>query len=290
MRRLTTALVALLAILCAHAIPASAIAMQTFGKPWCKGAPVRDYRGPLEALPPAQHPPEQLPFGPPKLNLYDFSFPVIVGEGSFGFGFFDETYRDRTLHLNWELTVRVSRINSRGGILRMVEERTLRLEEVSHPGEIDLRLRVPAGPALYRYDMEFRELQNGELLGSYSEYLRVVHRTFHARIAVNRPAFRPGQTAYARVENPGTEGIFFGLDYDVQRFDTGRWVHYPSGHSAGSLLIGLSMGSGGSGWCMRFHVPAHAEPGWYRFTKDLAPASRFRHERTYTAAFRVTKG
>jgi hypothetical protein len=288
MRRLSTALVALLMILCARAIPASAIEMQTFGKPWCKGAPVHDYRAPLKSLPQVQHPPEQLPFGPPKLSLYDPSFPVIVGEGGFGYGFFDETYRDRTLHLNWELTARVSRINNRGESMQTVKTRTLRLEEVSRPGEIDLRLRVPAGPALYRYDLEFHDLQSGELLGSYSEYLRVVRRTFHARIAVNRPAFRPGQTAYARVENPGTEGIFFGLDYDVQRFDSGRWVHYPSGPSGGWLLIGLSMGSGGSGWCMRFHVPATAEPGWYRFIKDLAPASRFRHEHMYTAAFRVT--
>jgi hypothetical protein len=288
MRRLTTVLVALLAILCARAVPASAIEMQTFGKPWCKGTPVHDYRAPLEALPPVRRPPEKLPFGPHKLNLYDFSFPVIVGEGSVGFGFYDEAFPHRTLHLNWEITVRVSRVNSLGEVLRMVEERTLRLEEVSHPDEIDLRLRVPAGPALYRYDLEFDDLQSGELLGSYSEYLRVVRRTFHARIAANRPAFRPGQTAYARVENPGTEGIFFGLDYDVQRFGAGRWVHYPSGHSAGSLLIGLSMGGGGSGWCMRFRVPATAEPGWYRFIKDLAPASRFRHERMYTAAFRVT--
>src|ERR1700751_1437208 len=119
MRRPGTVLVALLAILCAHAVPASASIMHTFGKSWCHGGSVHDCRPPLQALPPVQRPPEKLPFGPSKLNLYDFSFPVIVGEGSAGFGFSDETFRDRTLQLNWELTVRVSRIDSRGEILRM---------------------------------------------------------------------------------------------------------------------------------------------------------------------------
>jgi len=292
MHRLSTLLVAFLAILFAHVVRASAIEMHAYGKSWCKGVSVHDYRAPLDALSPVQHPPEQLPFGPHKLNLYSTAFsPVIVGKGGFGYGFFDETYRHRTLHLNWEVSARLSRIDRRGEPVQVVRTRTLRLADISDPAEeIDLWLRVPAGPALYRYDLEFHDLQSGELLGSYSEYLRVVRRTFHARIAVNRPSFHPGQTAYARVENPGTEGIFFGLDYDVQRFNAGRWVHYPSGHSGGWLLIGLLMGSGESGWCMRFHVPATAEPGWYRFVKDLAPASRFRHERMYTATFRVTKG
>jgi hypothetical protein len=289
MRRLSTLLVALLAIACACAVPVSAVEMPTFGKAWCKGSPVRDYRAPLDALPTVQHPPEQLPFGPRNLNLYARSFsPVIVGEGGFGYGFFDETYRNRTLRLNWEMTARISRVNNRGEVLRMVKKRTLRLEEVSHPDEIDLWLKVPAGPALYRYDLEFHDLQSGELLGSYSEYLRVVRRGFHARIAVNRRTFRPGQTAYARVENPGTEGVFFGVDYDVQRFESGRWVHDPAGPSGGWILIGLTMGGGGSGWCMQFHIPTLADAGWYRFIKDLAPASRFRHEHLYTAAFRVT--
>lgn len=289
MRRPTTVLVALLAVFCACAVSARGSVMPTFGKSWCKGTPVRDYQAPLKALPPVRRAPEQLPFGPYKLNLYSTGFPVIVGKGGFGYGFFDETYRDRVLHLNWEVSARVSRVDRRGEQIRVVKTRTLRLADVPDPAEeIDLWLGVPSGAALYRYDLEFHDLQSGELLGSYSEYLRVVHRTFHARIAVNHPTFRPGQTAYARVENPGTEGIFFGVDYDVQRFDSGRWVHDPAGPSGGWILIGLTMGSGGSGWCMRFHVPANAEPGWYRFVKDLAPASRFRHERMYTAAFRVT--
>lgn len=291
MRRLSTVLVALLAILCARAVPASAAVFATYGKSWCKGTPVRDYWAPLKALPSVRRAPEQLPFGPHNLNLYSIGSQVIVGKGGFGYGFFDKTYRHRTLRLSWEVSARISRIDSRGEPIQVIKTRTLRLTDVPDPAEeIDLWLGVPAGPALYRYDLEFHDLQSGELLGSYSEYLRVVRRTFHARIAVNRPTFRPGQTAYARVENPGTEGIFFGLEYDVQRFDAGRWAHYPSGHGGGTLLIGLSMGSGGSGWCMRFHVPATAEPGWYRFVKNLAPARRFRHERMYTAAFRVTAG
>jgi hypothetical protein len=289
MRRLSTVLVALLAILCARTIPASAIEMPTFGKSWCKGTSVHDYRGPLNALPPVQHPPEQLPFGPPKLNLYSTAFsPVIVGEGGFGYGFFDETYRDRTLHLNWELTARVSRISSRGETLRTVRSRTVRVTDTSNPDEIDLWLRVPADPALYRYDLEFHDLQSGELLGTYSEYLRVVRRTFHARIAVNHKAFHPGQDAFARIENRGSEWVEFGVSYDVQRFEGGHWGPSLLGERTWPA-VAIVMSGGGSGFCMRYRIPPDAHPGRYRFTKGLGSLDR-KQGGVRTAVFRVRPG
>lgn len=288
MPRLISILASLLAILCVGAAQASAIAMPTFGQPWCKGTSVHNYRAPLEALPPVSHPPEQLPFGPRKLNLYSTSFsPVIVGEGGFGYGFFDETYRDRTLYLNWEVTVRVSRIDSRGEVVRTSRTRVVRLTDVSNPDEIDLWLKVPADPALYRYDLEFHDLQSGELLGGYSEYLRVVHRTFHARIAVDHKMFHPGQEAFARIENRGSEGVGFGVAYDVQRFEDGHWGRSLLGKPVWPA-VEIFMGGGGSGFCMPYRIPFDAPPGRYRFAKALGSADG-RHGGLRTAVFTVRR-
>jgi hypothetical protein len=285
MRR-SSVLVLLFLCLVAGAAPARAIEMQTFGKAWCKGKLLHDYQRPLKELPPVQSPPEQLPFGPRNLNLYQTSFSrVIVGRGGFGYGFFDETYRDRTLRLNWEITARVSRVDSGGELLRTLRQRTVQVGETKKEDEIDLWLGVPPGPALYRYDLEFHDLESGALLSSYSEYLRVVRRTFHAGIAVNHKTFHPGQDAFARIENRGTEWVEFGVDYGVQRFEHGHWGPDLLTGQAWPL-VAIDMSGGAAGWCSRYRIPPDAKPGRYRFFKGLGSADR-KQGGVRTAVFRV---
>lgn len=286
MRRSVPALVSLLLTLAAGAAPARAIEMPTFGKAWCKGTLLHDYQRPLKELPPVQSPPEQLPFGPRNLSLYQTSFSrVIVGRGGFGYGFFDETYRDRTLRLNWEITARVSRVDSNGKLGQTLHQRAVRVGETKQEDEIDLWLGVPPGPALYRYDLEFHDLESGALLGSYSEYMRVVRRTFHAGIAVNRKTFQPGQDAFARVENRGTEPVEFGVEYGVQRFEHGHWGRDLIAGRAWPL-VGIGMFGGFAGWCSRYQIPPDAPPGRYRFVKGLGSADR-KQGGVRAAVFRV---
>jgi hypothetical protein len=289
MRRRLPITLLLLSVACGlGAESAAAIEMPTYGRAFCKGTTLRDYQRPLDALPAVDHPPEQLPFGPRNLNLYQSAWSrVIVGKGGFGYGFFDETYRERTLHLNWDVSARVSRIDSSGLPLATIAERRIQLGDVTEPDEIDLWLKVPAGPALYRYDLEFRDSRTGAVLGAYSEYTRVVRRSFHAGIAVNRGSFRPGQDAFARIENRGTEAVEFGVAYEVRRFAAGHWGrNLLSNRAWPAVLIG--MGGGGSGWCMRYRIPPDAEPGRYRFVKGLGAADG-KHGGARTAVFRVLR-
>jgi hypothetical protein len=265
---------------------AAAIEMPTYGRAFCKGTTLHDYQQPLDALPAVDHPPEQLPFGPRNLNLYQSAWSrVIVGKGGFGYGFFDETYRERTLHLNWDVSARVSRIDSSGLPLATIAERTLRLGDVTEPDEIDHWLKVPAGPALYRYDLEFHDSRTGVALGTYSEYMRVVRRSFHAGIAVNRKSFRPGQDAFARVENRGSEAVEFGVAYEVQRFAAGHWGRDLLGNRGWPAVL-IGMGGGFAASCMRYRIPRDAKPGRYRFVKSLGAADG-KHGGTRTAVFRV---
>jgi hypothetical protein len=273
-------------------VPAQAVEMHTYGRPFCQGKKVRDYEAPLAHLPQVRHAPENedLPFGPRNMSIYQSALSrVIVGKGGFGYGFFDDTYGIREkVDLDWDVKTTLSRIDRRGQVLRQVDSEEQYFGVVTDIGE-EMRfwLDTPAGPALYRYDIEFRDHASGDLLGSYSEYLRVVKPTFHARIAVNRPLFHPGEQAFARIENRGTSWIEFGLPYAVERFEGGRWVDQPLGVGAW-LMPAIFMAGGQTGWCMQYRVPADASPGLYRFVKGLTFWKRGERDgKRATAAFRV---
>jgi len=299
-RRLAVVVGAALALATSsHAPPvADAIDMQTYGKPFCKGQKVRDYERPLNRMPPVRHPPleRDLPFGPRNMSIYESAFSrVIVGRGGFGYAFFDETYGVRKeVRLFWDVTATLSRISRRGRVLRQIDSTRQSFGVVRQIDDLSFWLDTPSGPALYRYDIEFWDSRSGELLGAYSEYLRVVRPRFRVGIAVHRSLLRPGGLALARVENRGTLWASFGLPYSVQRYEGGAWtgvplfVRRPGEPQAAWPLVGISMHGGQTGWCMAYRIPADAEPGRYRFVKsigrDLSGDGRF-----YTAGFRVRR-
>lgn len=276
-RPLTTIVLLSLLALAAGAVPARAVEMHTYGQPFCKGVKVRDYEAPLGHLPPIRHAPENedLPFGPRNMSIYQSAYSrVIVGRGGFGYRFFDDTYGIRKqVNLDWDVKTTLSRIDSGGEVLRQIDGEEQYFGVVRDIGEMSFWLDTPPAPALYRYDIEFRNHASGALLGSYSEYLRVVKPTFHAGIAVNRDRVRPGQSVFARVENRGTSWINFGLEYEVQRQEGDGWVEQDLGVD-GWLLPMILMPGGQSGWCMPYRVSADAAPGRYRFVKGLGFSGR----------------
>src|SRR3954447_9857341 len=101
--------------------PAVAVEMHTYGRAFCEGKKVRDYEGPLGRLTPVRHvrSNEDLPFGPRNMSIYQSAFSrVIVGEGGFGYRFFDDTYgRRKEVHLDWDVTTTLSRIDRRGQVV-----------------------------------------------------------------------------------------------------------------------------------------------------------------------------
>lgn len=287
-------LLAAVVLLAANVAAASAIEMPTYGKQFCEGGKVHDYERVLDRMPPVPRVPESesLPFGPRNMSIYSTAFSrVIVGRGGFGYAFVDDTFGVRPeVRLFWDVTTSLSRVDRRGEVLREVDSESQYLGVLKDVSDSSFWLDTPPGPALYRYDIEFRDHRSGEILGSYSEYLRVVRPRYNVRIAPIGRTFAPGQPALARVENPGTTWAFFGLAYAVERYAHGAWEYVPI--SSGEVvwpLVGLTMQGGGSGWCMRYRIPADAEPGRYRFVKSIAPWGRERNGQVYTANFRVKR-
>jgi hypothetical protein len=287
-RTFSIAALLLLLALGLSAVPAQGVEMHTYGHPFCQGVQLNDYEAPLDRLPPVRHLrlDEDLPFGPRNMSIYQAAFsPVIVGEGGFGYRFFDETYGIRKkVALDWDVETTLSRIDRRGEVLREVASEDQYFGVVREIGDMSFWLDTPPGPALYRYDIEFRDHGTGMVLGSYSEYLRVVKPTFNAGIAVDRDRARPGQRVLARIENRGTSWVSFGLEYAVQRREGGRWMAQDLGVD-GWLLPLITMGGGFSGWCMPYRVPADASPGQYRFVKELSFGER--HDKRALAHFDV---
>jgi hypothetical protein len=272
---------------------AGAIEMKTYGKAFCKGHKVRDYERPLDRMPPLRRPPleHDLPFGPRNMSIYQSAFSrVIVGRGGFGYAFFDDTFGvRREVRLFWDVTATLSRVDRQGRVLRQVDSTSQSFGVVRQIDELSFWLDTPPGPALYRYEIEFRDSRSGGLLGSYGEYLRVVRPRYRVKLAVNRDSLRPGGTAFARVENYGTVWADFGLAFYVERFDAGAWAPIPETTDDIWPLVGISMSGGWSGWCMRYRVPADASPGRYRFVKSIGRWDFRGAGRSYTAEFRVVR-
>jgi hypothetical protein len=282
-----------------HAPPVQAVEMRTYGKAFCKGQKVQDYERVLDRMPSVRRPPleRDLPFGPRNMSIYQSaSSRVIVGRGGFGYAFFDETYGvRREVRLFWDVTATLSKISRRGQVLRQVDSTRQSFGVVRQVDDLSFWLDTPPGLALYRYDIEFRDSRSGDLLGAYSEYLRVVKPKYKVGIAAGRRVFRSGQLAFARVENRGTIWAFFGLPYGVQRYEGGGWtgvplfVQKPGEPQVVWPAIGLIMQGGHSGWCMAYRIPADAKPGRYRFVKSIGRLDSRGRGRTYAAEFRVRR-
>lgn len=282
----------LLAVACLAAVaaPAQAGLAHGFGRAFCKGQEVHDYEAPFAHLPPVNRikSDRDLPFGPRNMSIYQSPFSrVIVGKGGFGYSFFDDTYgRREKVTLDWDVATTLSRIDRRGRVMREVDAEEQYFGVVTEIGEVDFWFDTPAGPALYRYDIEFVDHHSNEVLGRYAEYVRVVKPTFHAAIAVDRDRVRPGEKVFARVENRGTSWVTFGSMYAVEKREGGNWVEQDLGDGAWTLELNI-LGSGLSGDCMRYRVPAGASPGRYRFVKHLGFSGR-RPGKDATAAFTVS--
>ena len=88
------------------------------------------------------------------------------------------------------------------------------------------------------------------------------------RLDIKRAAYSPGDLAYARVENVGTELVFDGRDYGVERRVRGEWIWVgPAGLKWPRIPLGML--SSGRARCMNFRIPKHGRVGRYRIVKSV---------------------
>jgi hypothetical protein len=273
--------------------PSSAVADET-ATPFCEGGVLHDYLTPLEHLP-SLHAPSatgQIGFGPAGLRLV--AFPSLVAaptgysnsfRGSPGYRlFFDRSTPVKPL--NWFTTATLARVDQRGRAVDITYRKRRHLVALTprHGGGVSF----PAPPpAMYRLTVVFRT-EDGEKLGEYGFYFRVVEPTQEAMLTLSAASYSPEQTVLGRIDNLGTELALYGDPYVIERLGGSTWTKTPESPSLPyDPLYPADPGLAGS-HCSPFRIPPSMQPGRYRMSKDIYRLAPGHELTTLTAEFEIT--
>lgn len=257
----------------------------------CRAGTEVDYEAPLADLPPL--PPnasaDDLGVGPPRLRLFPVGDRLNVGSDRFGFelGIDRETIR-RPVALDGYTELKLDQVNRRGRVVKMITARREALGVVAGPGfnGQPFVVRVPAKPGLYLFRALLRDGQ-GAAVGRYADYLRVLRPVTDVRLMTARGPFAPGSLARFWIENRGTREVDpLGREFAVEGFDGVAWSKAPMSPRGFPKSKGKPLSAGASGGCMFFSIPPEAQPGLYRFSKDVVLESGRR--RKLTAEFEIS--
>jgi hypothetical protein len=250
------------AVIATLALTQSSVAAAA-GNPLCPSAAGPGFLKPLARMPTLPSPPSsgKLPFGPPGLRLQSLAA-LRVGRGRIGYVLRSGGEGDLP---DWKLTERLSRVNLHGHVTDKLESKTRSLASARGSG---LAFTVRGFGDYYRVDLRIQDGM-GKLLGSYGAYFRVVEPTFDPRFRFHRKTVAPGETAYVRVINFGTETFAEDRTYSVERFDGTTWSEYVAGPSKRGPRVKLGLRDGAAGRCFAVPIPAGTLPGRYRISKEV---------------------
>lgn len=234
----------------------------------------------------------KLPFAPKGLVL-EAKGGLAVGGGWVGYRFNDEAV-GQIRRLNWNVSARLRKVNSRGAVLADLGLKQRRIESIRGSKIKDFLFQVSEEPAYYRVDISFKRSDGDRILGEYSNYVRVVRPRFDARLLMLGVVARQGEVLSVRLANFGTETLS-SLSPDwrfaVHRYNGQEWIAAasnppPERHKA----IIRKLPAGQMDECILFRVPADEEPGLYRFSMDVERSLKRTKDRTVqvTAGFEVS--
>ncbi len=243
--------------------------------PFCRERLAHDYAQPFGRMPEVHGPPKsgRLPFA--ARNVY-FEWPttsiVVPGpvrsdEVSVGFGV--PSGSQAKLHLNWLVKVRLLEVDGLGRSRKIVSLQTRRLGTVSPRSlsRTDISFDLGRRPSFYRLEVDFRNLYGNHRLATYGMYFRVLRPRFGARLAVSTRSLHPEEALLFRVENPGTETLYFGEPFSIERLQNSQWQPVRLNLAWHRPLFGL--GAGGVSRCQSYDIPAGTAGGTYRVKKNL---------------------
>ena len=255
-------------------LPEPARSYHQIDDPFCTGTVIRDYSAPLAALPKVRELPAsgRLPFAPRGLWLGGGEANVIRAGDSIQFRFLNRGPARAEARLGWYVTSRLVQVDRSGRAVRVAKRKRQRIGLIH---KIEKQLfgfaRSPR-PGLYRFDIAFRD-RTGELLGRYHAYYGVVRRRLAVRLHLKGNLFRPGDVIYGRVENRGTEWLFYGEPNSIERYDGTDWVRLNLRRAFS--MIGILGPPGTVGRCTsNFRVPTDFAPGHYRMVKQVSYSDR----------------
>jgi hypothetical protein len=273
--------------------PATALTDET-AAPFCEGGVLHDYLTPLERLTKLHAPPAtgQLPFGP--AGLYLVPSPSLIAaptgysnsiDGSPGYRlFFDRSAPVKPV--DWFTTTTLARVDQRGRTVDIAYRKRRHLLALTpgHGGGVNF----PAPPpAMYRLTVVFRT-EDGEKLGGYGFYFRVVEPTQEAMLTLSASSYSPEHTVLGRIDNLGTELALYGDPYVIERLDGSTWTKTPeSPNFPYGQLYHADAGLAGS-HCSSFRIPPSMQPGRYRMSKEILRLAPGHELTTLTAEFEIT--
>jgi hypothetical protein len=268
--------------------PAATMAEVSPSPSFCRQAVVHDYgavfdqMAKLPKLPPSGHP----TFFPRRTRIEASDDPILVpsdpGGTEFNFTFHSESFRKRSIALNWSVVLRLVQVNGSGRPLKQVSRHKSRIGTVSQAAFNALTLRsvLPHQEGLYRLTLVFKS-QNGHLLGRYGQYLRILKPKVSAKLLIGPQMPNIGDIVYLQLVNTGTSHISYGEPFSIEEYSQSAWrpteVELGPWHR---ILLGLDGGMAGR--CQQFVLPDELAPGHYRLRKDVATSSI-----SVTAAFEV---
>jgi hypothetical protein len=263
---------------------------------FCSAPGPGDYAQPLAKLPAINELPYEkqrlayLPFGPKRLAFYSthFSSPVLVNGGSYGYALFNEAYNDPPT-LNWTISAQLHSLNGFGEPKDTVDQDSIEVKKVNDAYPSSVKLEVPNRVGFYRVDIQFATM-SGEMLGEYSEYLRVVRPTIHVRLGITKHHVRHGQLLAFRIENVGTAQVTYGYDYWVARATPRGWEGVDRLNEREMLAYFGIVEAGQAGRCNSFRVPSSLPKGLYRVSKGAGVTKDWKTFKGInpSAEFRVT--
>jgi hypothetical protein len=172
--------------------------------------------------------------------------------------------------LNWTVKLLVSRIGPDGSAAESIAEASAQV------GRLGLSSVPVDGPLLttpgsYRIDSTFSDA-NGNLLGSYFEYIQVVPDVLKVRLGISRRSVSPGGAFKIRMENLGTRHVSYGAPYVLERYFRKHWRRVPQKENFFAVKYGLLAGQVGG--CQTVHLFKDAVPGRYRIRKRVSSGFR----------------
>ncbi|HEX5527590.1 MAG TPA: immunoglobulin-like domain-containing protein [Solirubrobacterales bacterium] len=228
---------------------------------FCASETLHDYLAPLQGMPKLR----ELPFRARGEMRFHGAYigasgpSLAISGGSAGY----QLQWDR--NQNWEITVTFARVDRRGKVIHQLGRRHFRLGALAPATITEPHIILPGKPALYRTTLVIRS-HSGRRLAEFGNYYRVIRPTVHTHLALTAPTYHPGDTLFARVENPGAAVVLFGQEYAIEQPEGESWVPIVEAQ----FVIPLYWVAAGmtSSHCIPFQIPPTMPPGHYRLTQE----------------------
>jgi hypothetical protein len=230
--------------------------------PFCESTTLHDYLAPLKRMPKLR----ELPYrgkAEPRfrgVRIGAAGPSLAVNGGRAGYQLQWDT------NPRWDITVTFARVNSNGKVVQRIGQRRLRLGELAPAVIEEPSFAMPGKPAIYRTTLVIRS-PSGRKLAEFGNYYRVVRPAVHALLAPEDTVYLPGETLFARVENPGAAFVLAGAEFTVEKLDGKIWAAAESPGPFPAPLFFIAPGMAG-GYCTVFPIPTSMPAGKYRISQE----------------------